>query len=291
MKIAERMKYWLYLVLFMPLAWMPLPVLYLLSNLIRGLFQYVIKYRRKVVIDNLQSCFPDKTPEELRQIENEFYRQFADNIVETVKLLSISDRTMRRRIEVVGAHLVEEAADAGRPVILYLGHYCNWEWVPAITMYYDRPKVSAQIYKPIHDRAFDRLMLRVRSRFGARSVDMDRAVREMLRLYRTDGPFITGFIADSRTSWRGTNHSTMFLRHETMFYPGGEEIGRRIDAEFIYLDVSKLGRGRYRFEFKKIQPMENAPDYPYTRSYLQMLEATIDRAPAYWLWSHKRWPK
>lgn len=287
--MGERLKYWLYLALFMPLAWLPLPALYLLSDLLRPIFQHVIHYRRKVIRRNLQSCYPEKSEAELREIENEFYRQFTDNIVETVKLLHISDRTMRSRLEVVGAHLVEEAADAERPVILYLGHYCNWEWVPAITLYFNRPRSTSQIYKPLHDRAFDRLMLRVRSRFGAESIDMAHAVRRLLRLRQTDGTFITGFIADSRTSWRATNQSTMFLRHKTMFYPGGEEIGSRMNARFLYLDVSKLGRGRYRFEFKEIQPQPDAPDYPYTRSYLSMLQDTIDRQPAYWLWSHKRW--
>lgn len=287
--MGQRLKYAMYLCIFQPLAWMPLWMLYGLSNLLRLVFKNILHYRRRVIRQNLTSCYPDKSEAELFEIENEFYRQFCDNIVETVKLLSISDRTMRRRLEVVGAELIEQAADRGKPVILYLGHYCNWEWVPAITLYYDRPKVSTQLYKPLHDRAFDRLMLRVRSRFGSISIDKDKAFREMLRIKRDDGPFITGFIADHRTSTRETKYHTTFLRHKTWFYPGGEEIGRRIDAEYIYLDVSKTGRGRYRFEFKPIVPDDNGEDYPYTRKYLEMMQQTIDRAPAYWLWSHRRW--
>lgn len=287
--MGERLKYGLYLAIVKPLSWLPLGALYVVSDMLRFLVRNCMHYRRQVIRDNLSSCYPEKSEPELRRIENEFYKQFCDNIVETIKLLNISDRTMRRRLDVRGAELVEQAADAGKPVILYLGHYCNWEWVPAITLYYDRPKVSAQLYKPLHDRAFDRLMLRVRSRFGSISIDKNRAFREMLQLKRDVGPFITGFISDHRTSWQETKYHAMFLRHRTWFYPGGEEIGRRIGAEFLYLDVEKLGRGRYRFVFKPIVPDDNGEEYPVTRKYLEMMQSTIDRAPAYWLWSHRRW--
>ncbi len=288
--MGERLKYGFYMALVRPLSWLPLGMLYAVSDMLRFVIGNCMHYRRKVIRENLASCYPEKTEAELRKIEREFYKQFCDNIVETIKLLNISDRTMRSRLEVHGAQLVEQAADEGKPVILYLGHYCNWEWVPAITLYYDRPKVSAQLYKPLHDRAFDKLMLKVRSRFGSVSIDKNRAFRDMLRLKRDVGSFITGFISDHRTSWQETKYHAMFLRHRTWFYPGGEEIGNRIGAAYLYLDVEKLGRGRYRFTFKPIVPDNNSEDYPVTRKYLEMMQATIDRAPAYWLWSHRRWP-
>lgn len=285
----DRLTYTLYMALLRPLSWMPLWILYGISDFLRFIIKNCMHYRRRVIRENLQACYPEKTTAELRQIENDFYRQFCDNIVETIKLLCISDRTIKKRLEVVGAELIEKSADEGRPVILYLGHYCNWEWVPAITLYYDRPKINAQLYKPLHDRAFDRVMLRVRSRFGSISIDMDKAFREMLRMKRDIGPFVTGFIADHRTSTRETRYYADFMRHHTWFYPGGEEIGRRIGADFIYLDVSRIGRGRYRFEFKPIIPDDTDSDYPVTRQYLRLMQQTIDRAPAYWLWSHRRW--
>lgn len=288
--MGEKIKYAMYMALFRPLSWLPLWVLYGFSDFLRLIFQHILHYRRGVIRGNLRSCYPEKSEKELRAIENGFYRQFCDNIVETIKLLNISDRQIRRRINVKGADLVEEAADKDRPVILYLGHYCNWEWVPAITLFYDRPAVSAQLYKPLHDKAFDRVMLRVRSRFHSVSIEKDKAFREMLRLRNRVGSFITGFIADHRTSWRETKYHTDFLRHKTWFYPGGEEIGRRIDAVYLYLDITKPSRGHYDMEFKPIIPDADEKEYPYTRKYLEMLQTTIDRAPAYWLWSHRRWP-
>lgn len=289
MKRSEKLKYYMYMALFRPLSWLPLCVLYRLSDLLYMILYHCVHYRIDVVRRNLSESYPDKTTEERLEIERGFYRQLADNFVETIKLLHISDRQMRRRITVDNVEAVEKAAADNRPVILFLGHYCNWEWVTAITLFYDRPEISVQLYKPLHDKAFEKVMLKVRSRFHSISIEKNKAFRELLRMRRDIGSFMAGFIADGRSNTRKTRYHTQFLRHDTTFYPGGEEIGNRMDAVYKYLDVSKTGRGHYRFAIKDIVPDPDSGEYPVTRKYLQMLEATIDREPAYWLWSHRRW--
>ena len=82
---------------------------------------------------------------------------------------------------------------------------------------------------------------------------------------------------------------TTFLGQRTPFSPGGEEIGDRVNAAYLYLDVEKTGRGHYRFAVKPIIPSSLEGDSPYTRRYLEMLEETIRRRPGLWLWSHRRW--
>ena len=173
--------------------------------------------------------------------------------------------------------------------MLYLGHYANWEYVPGVVRHFKSPKLCAQVYKPLHDKAFDRLMLKVRSRFNPVSVKQDKVFRTMLRWYRDKVPFIIGFIADHRSNSSISHHITTFLGQRTPFSPGGEEIGDRVNAAYLYLDVEKTGRGHYRFTVKPIIPSSLEGDSPYTRRYLEMLEETIRRRPGLWLWSHRRW--
>lgn len=287
--MAKKIKYALYLCLFMPLACLPLRVLYLLSDLLCFVFYNCLHYRAKVVQENLRKSFPEKSEAELTQIEKQFYVQLCDNIVESVKLLRVNRKTINKRLTVKGAELIEEAAGTGRPIFLYLGHYCNWEWVPAITMHFSNPKVCSQIYKPLRDEAFDRLMLRLRSRFNALNIPQDKAMRTMLRMSK-EGSFIVGILDDHSPNHGRSHHYMNFLSHPgTIINVGAEEIGRRLNAVFIYLDVEKLGRGRYGFTFKRIEPSSTDNEYPYSHEYMRMLEATIRRQPAYWLWSHKRW--
>lgn len=287
--MREKLKYALYRGLFTSLALLPFPVLYAISDGLRFILAHVIKYRRKVVRQNLRNSFPEKSEEELLEIERDFYSQFADNIVETAKLLHMSDREADKRIKVEGTELIDRLVSEGHPVVVYLGHYANWEYVPAIVRHVHAPRICAQVYKPLHDKAFDRLMLKIRSRFKSVSVKQDKVFRTMLGWYRDKVPYIIGFIADHRSNGNVVHHHTTFLGQNTPFSPGGEEIGKRINAAYAYLDVEKTGRGHYRLTFKSIEPESLDGDSPYTRRYMEMLEATIRRRPGLWLWSHRRW--
>jgi KDO2-lipid IV(A) lauroyltransferase len=55
----------------------------------------VFKYRIAVVQHNLKIAFPNKSPEERNQIAKEFYQKFTDSFFETIKLISMSDKSFK----------------------------------------------------------------------------------------------------------------------------------------------------------------------------------------------------
>lgn len=287
--MREKVTYALYRGFFTALALLPFWALYLLSDGIRYILEHWVKYRRDVIRMNLRNSFPEKSEQELREIEHDFYCQFADNFVETTKLLHISDKAVDKRVKVTGGELIDQAVAEGHPVVLYLGHYANWEYVPAIVRHIHGLEICAQVYKPQRDKAFDRLMLKVRSRFNSVSIPQEKVFRTLVRWYRDGIPFITGFIADHRSNSSVSHHATTFLNQHTPFNPGGEEIGKRINAAYFYLDIIKTSRGHYSLTFVPIEPTDMDMDSPYTRRYLEMMEETIRRRPGLWLWSHRRW--
>ncbi len=283
------MKYQLYSFLFYILAWLPLSILYIFSDILYVIIYRCGRYRLNIARQNLRKAFPEADEKTWKEIEQKFYHHFCDNIVETIKLLHISDREIDKRVKVINGELVDRFAKQRKPIILLLGHYGNWEWVPAITRHYSRAIISGQIYRPLKDKAFDRLMLRIRSRFHSISIPQKRAFRTLLRIRAEHRIFLVGFIADQRPNSSMLNHWTQFLHQETAYSPGGEEIGKHVDAAYVYLDVEKQRRGHYRMTFQEIIPLQDGQLYPYTRQYLRMLEKTILREPAYWLWTHRRW--
>ena len=68
---------------------------------------YIVHYRRKLVSENLRKAFPDKTDKELKQLEQKFYHHFCDYIVETIKLMHISDEEMRRRMKFEQVEIID----------------------------------------------------------------------------------------------------------------------------------------------------------------------------------------
>lgn len=279
--------------LFKAFAMLPFGVLYVISDAVYFLLYRIAKYRVKVVRKNIANSFPQKSEAELRSIERGFYHHLCDVIFETLKLLHISTDEIKRRAEVVNGDLVEQIAADGRSFILFLGHYCNWEWVQTITYHFAAPKFKGAIYKPQRNEVFNKIMLKIRSRFELMDyLEQDKAVRSLIKMKVMNQQFMYGFISDQRPNSSENNlyHWTTFLNQDTPYVVGGEEIGKKINAHYLFLEITKKKRGYYRLEFKPvvISGLENEP-YPYSLRYMQMMQSCINAAPQYWLWSHNRW--
>lgn len=273
------------------LSLLPMRLLYLLSD---GLFFplfHIVKYRRKVVEKQLDECFPEKGMQERRAIERQFYHFFCDYLVEVIKLFSISKKEMMRRMKFVGIEQVREELKDKKFCFLYLGHYCNWEYIASLS--YWLPEIHCgQIYHRIYNQAFDELFLKLRGQFGGESILMKDTLRRILTLRNQEKKVMIGFIADQLPKWENMHHWTTFLNHDTSFFIGAERIAKQVDAALYYVDVERVKRGYYqvRFRLMTLHPKE-FPDYELTDQYARLLEESICRQPAYWLWTHKRWKR
>ena len=276
------------------LALLPLGALYVISDGVAILLRHVVRYRRKVVRKNLAESFPDKSVAELRDIERRFYRNFADYIFETVKLLHISDKEMSRRMVFENIELVDRLLGEGRSIAVYFSHCGNWEWAPSITLHTafppDHGAVYGQVYRPLRNRWFDTMMLRIRSRFGSHSYPKKTVLRDLIKEKRNGLPAMVGFMSDQKPSHGDTIHVVSFLNHPTAVITGTETLARRLDMAAIYWDMEKVSRGHYKITNRLISDrLADEPQYSITDRYAAMLEKTIMRDPAVWLWSHKRW--
>jgi KDO2-lipid IV(A) lauroyltransferase len=250
----------------------------------------VARYRRKVVRKNLNNSFPDKSEKELLKLEKEFYRNFCDYFVETIKLLHISNNEMQQHMQYKNLDIINDILKTGNSCIVCMGHYGNWEWVPSITLMFDKNVQLAQIYKHLRNKVFDRLFLKIRSRFGSIGIAKEDTYRAIIRMKRDDIQTVIGFIADQTPSYSNINFWTTFLHQETPVFTGAERIAKQTGFGVVYLDISKTGRGRYVGECKLItNHPKTEPDHIITERYVRMFEQTILRNPAHWLWSHNRW--
>lgn len=270
----------------------PLRLLYIFSDLLYFPLYYCIRYRRRVVRQNLLSSFPEKDLDEIVRIEKGFYSYFCDYLVETIKMFSISEKQMRQRMQFEGLEQVKEAFDAGHSCSAYLGHYCNWEWVSSLPMHLGRTEICAQIYHPLENSAFDQLFLYMRGRFGAYSIQMDDTFQTILGWKKKGQKNIVGYISDQVPGYNNIHYWTDFLNHDTPVFTGAERISRVADCAVFYMDIYRVRRGYYKCQFVKIADSpKDMPKFYMTEQYFRLLENTIQRAPQYWLWSHKRWKR
>lgn len=270
------------------IAHLPLGVLYVFSSMLWPVLYYVVRYRRKVTRQNLLRSFPEKTLQEIKHIERQFYRHLCDIFTETVKQLHISDKEMRRRISISGIDIIEKAAREGHPVFYLTGHYCNWEWTGEVTRRMEAPEKSGYIYAPLASKTIDRIMHDIRSFYPGDLIPKNKAARTILTMKRKYDSYFIVFIADQRPTRHSLHHWTTFLNQDTPYMVGGEELGRHVDAVYIYIHMKQVRRGYYTMDVERIEPVEGE-EYPYTISYMRMLEKDIREHPELWLWTHKRW--
>ena len=274
------------------LAGLPMGVIYLASDLFYPIVYYIIRYRRKLVRENLCCSFPEKSQEEIVRIERAFYHNLCDVFAEAFKCLNISDEEMRRRVEVRGCELPERIAAEGKNVFMLLGHLGCWEWFQEVSVRYKLPRRNCEIYKELSSPYFASLMHEVRSRWDTEQIEARQTVRTLLQWASEGEPFLAGFIMDQRPDTKAKDSIT-FLGQPTQYAPGAEEIARKVNAELVYLDVEKLRRGYYRLTFMEIKPKagDEAAACPLSRRFWQLIEQNIRRQPELWLWSHNRWSK
>lgn len=280
--------------LFGLLALLPLRALYVLSDCLWPIIYYIARYRRKVVEANLAACFPGRSDAWRRRTVRQFYRNFADYVVETVKLLHISDREMERRMQFANVGLMDGLLAQGRSIAVYFAHIGNWEWAPSVTLHSSPPPGPemhyAQVYRPLRSKAFDSLMLAVRGRFGSVSLPKATVLRTLASWRRQGALSCTGFMSDQKPSHGDPTVPVTFLGRPTAFISGTERLAAKLGMAAVYWDTEKISRGHYKITCRLIAADAAAePHGKVTRAYAAMLQESIERNPAIWLWSHNRW--
>lgn len=284
------MKYRFFFTLFRILSLLPLCVLYWISDAIAPFVHHVVRYRRAVLRRNLTSSFPEKGKEERRAIERDYYRLLCDYFVENLKLFSMSRKEMMRRMTFSGLEKANEGFKNGKDfMFIYLGHYGNWEWIASL-QYWMQNAYCTQIYHPLYNKVSDKIFLHLRQQYGGECIPMKKTLRRLVELKKEGRKTVVGFISDQLPKWNSIHHFTSFLNHDTAVFTGTEQIAKKLGAMVYYGRVTRPRRGYYHCEMIPLTDNPSAfEDFKLTDLYMRMLEEDIRRAPALWLWTHKRW--
>lgn len=271
------------------LSYIPFRVMYVISDVLYVLIYYIFRYRRAIVRKNLTESFPEKSSCEIIDIEKKFYRFFADNLLETCKMTTISREEMGRRMKFTNMETFNAVQREGKSVALYMGHFGNWEWCSSMPLYFEKGTTSAEIYHKLRNESMDRLMLRNRERMGAMCVEMRKTARYINEQAKAGSTCVVGFIADQSPRKRDSRYFLHFLNHEVPVLVGTEKIAKHYGFEAWFLNVRRVRRGFYEAEYVRMhEDPKSLPDFELTAIYFRMLEEAIRRQPELYLWTHRR---
>jgi Kdo2-lipid IVA lauroyltransferase/acyltransferase len=269
------------------LSRLPMRALYAFSALLYLLAFYVVRHRHQVIHDQLEKVFPDSTPADRERIHKRYLKNFCDVLVEVLKSVSMSEADMRAHVKIVNLDLPQRYLGAGQSIMFVTSHMCNWEWLlHGVALQLGYPVDAA--YKPLHDQWAERLMLNVRSRFGARLVPAKELLTDFLQ--RRAIVRAVAMNADQAPVSTDKRYWTLFLGQDTAFYIGAEQIARATRLPILYAGMRRIRRGYYEVEFKLLWDGREATlPNAVTERYARTCEADVLKNPADWLWSYRRW--
>ena len=269
----------------------PMAVLYLFSDILYFFVYYVVGYRRKVVRTNMKNSFPDKTEKEIKKLERRFYHFLTDYFAETIKIAGISQKKLAKHAVIKNTKVIFDLIDEGHSCfILTAGHYGNWELFSASTLYFEGRANLDHVYRPLKNKAFDKLFIYLRTRFGSPGIKKDEVARTIIDLKRKKSNDIVTLVADQTPSKGHLDYWATFLNQDSAILLGPEKIAKKFDVPVLFADMIRVKRGYYTLELKLItKTPKETPDYFITDEFVRMMNECIMRDPAFWLWTHKRW--
>jgi len=237
-------------------------------------------------MDNLLQAFPEKTETERIVIAKKFYKNLTDMFLETIKMISVSDKFITKRFT-ANWEVIQSLESTGKSVQLHLGHNFNWEWGNSILTNYTALKFLA-VYMPIRNKIFERLFYKLRTRNGAIFLKATTMREEFLSYKNTH--YLLGLIADQSPGHPGNAWWFNFFNNPTPFLKGPAKGAILNDTAVVFAFIHKPRRGSYEAVFKlATNDPASFTEQELTEKFVAYLEEGIRQYPDMWLWSHRRW--
>lgn len=265
---------------------LPLRILYVFADCFYGIVYYLFKYRRNVVLKNLEIAFPEKTAKQRVLIAKQFYRNFIDTFIESVKLLSMSKKQIMKR-STGEFEDINRLIDKGYNIHLMAGHQFNWEF--GNLLYALNLKIPfVGIYMPISNKVLDKIFFNLRKKYGTILISAPDFKNKMHSVFSEQ--YMLGLAADQNPGSPGNAYWMNFMGKPAPFVTGPARGAVKNNTAVFLIAFEKVKRGYYHFSAKMIAE-EGARYSPeqLTLMYKNILEEVIKKDPSNYLWSHRRW--
>ncbi|MDA3616573.1 lysophospholipid acyltransferase family protein [Polluticaenibacter yanchengensis] len=273
--------------IFYLISLLPWFIIYALSDFIYFVLYYIIKYRRGVVMSNLKIAFPGKSEKELTAISKESYHGLVDTFIEVIKLLTLSKKKLLEMCPITGVEALEPYIKTNRNIQIIAGHFYSWEMAnPILGVSFPMPTLG--VYMPLSNKVMDKIMYKIRARFGTKLISSKNFTKEYL--HYTHQANVLLLAADQKPGKVERGKWMYFFSQPAPFIPGPAKGAHKFNAAVFYCDYYREKRGKYRFKLELItdDPKSIGED-ELTRIFRNKIEASIRRHPGSYLWTHKRW--
>ena len=265
---------------------LPFRLVYILSDFLYVIIYKLLKYRVKLVSNNIELAFPEFSSSKRLSIESDFYRHFCDIMLESIKASSMTRKQFSNRYKLINGDLVFDLLKKEKGVILLMAHYSNFEWTMSLGNHMDGNKVVG-IYTPLTNKYFERFYSNVRQKHKGYLLSRYK-VHEFIKSEHEKGNVnIYGFNSDQSPRPTEKTYWTKYLNVNVPFFTGGERIANKYNYPVVFASAKRIKRGYYSFEIFPVTK-ENSDPYNITNQFIDFLQKKIRENPSEYFWTHNR---
>jgi len=249
---------------------------------------HIFRYRKQTVQDNLRLVFPEKSDLEIKTITKKFFHHFCDMILESIKSMNISLKSMKARYTFKNLDIIKDFEKQNKSIVLMCAHYGSWEWIFILQTYTSHRGYG--IYKRLQNKYFDRLIKSIRARYNSYLITTKETFKVLEEAKKNGILSMNGFASDQSPKKNKAYHWNEFMGIKVPVHTGAEMLAKKLDMPIVFFAVERKKRGYYEATFQTLaENPTDFKDYEITDKFLKLVEKQIHEAPEYYLWTHKRW--
>ena len=277
---------WLLLGAAVVLAWLPRRVQRGLGQWLGALLYCLARTRRRVVETNLALCLPELDPDHRAALAREHFREIGRGLFEFLRAWWGGLDGLPARSRFSGLEHLAAARASGRGVILLSGHFVHFELCGRLLC---RHTSAAAMYRPMKSPVLDWAVQRGRLRY-AEAVFPREALRPAVRYLRRGGVL---WFAPDQDSLRGESVFVPFFGRPAWSLTSTHQLARLSGAAVVPFRHRRRRDGD-GFEIELSAPLADFPGpdpVTDTARVMAEIEKMVRRAPAEYLWLHRRFKR
>lgn len=254
-----------------------------------NLLYYLAAPQRRIVRRNLQFSHVESSPQQLQSLLKRIFRHFGITILELLQMTCFSQKELLRNVHLEGKEIIIEAMARQKGVVLITAHLGNyemaWQYVPC---YFGRQ--MAGVAKKMRNVRLDRLIHKMRTRFGNKIIYKKGALPEMMQTLRRGE--MVGLLMDISRRFDGVEVN--FFGRRATATPAAALIGLRCKSPIIPAFCHRSANGKLIIRVERPIEIQRTKDLRADlQTNTQLITDRVERAvrnyPEQWNWMLKRW--
>ena len=255
-----------------------------------GIFLYFLDVpHRRIVRRNLQFAFPELARNQIQGMSKGFFQHFGIAILEILQMSCSTCEEMLKNVHVEGAEIVIEALAKQKGVIVASAHLGNWEMALQYCPCYLQRSLTG-VAKRMRNKVLDRLVHKLRTRFGNRIIYKKGALPEMTQTLRQGQ--ILGLLMDVSRRFDGVE--VQFFGRRATATPAAAMLALRCKSPVVPIFCHRNPGGKLVIKAEHPLEIKRTGDLRSDlQTNTQLITDSVERAirehPEQWNWILKRW--